>query len=60
METFDRQKLSEWSGLEITVTNIVYDDAFGINTFKREICAALGEEFWEKLVEGIVIPDAAL
>lgn len=41
-------------------TNIVYDETFGINTFKREICAALGEEFWEELIKGITVPDAAL
>ena len=38
-------------------TKIQYDQAFGINTFKREICAELGEEFWEDLVKGIVLPD---
>ena len=27
-------------------TNLEYDESFGINTFKREICGELGEEFW--------------
>lgn len=26
-------------------TKIVYDEKFGITTFKREICAQLGEAF---------------
>ena len=38
-------------------TSIVYDGAFGIHTFQREICSALGEEFWAKLTEGITLPD---
>lgn len=46
--------------IKVGDTNIVYDDAFGINTFRREICTALGEEFWEELVKGITVPDASL
>lgn len=38
-------------------TSIVYDDKFGISTFKREICVALGEAFWNELAEGIELPD---
>ena len=38
-------------------TSIIYSDKFGINTFKREICIALGETFWNELVEGITLPD---
>lgn len=38
-------------------TNIVYCGEFGIMTFKNEICAALGEKFWDELVDGITIPD---
>ena len=38
-------------------TKIQYDQVFDINTFKREICAELGEEFWEKLVKDISLPD---
>jgi len=38
-------------------TSIIYSDKFGINTFKREICVALGEDFWNELVEGIDLPD---
>lgn len=38
-------------------TSIIYSDKFGINTFKREICVALGEVFWNELVEGIELPD---
>jgi len=30
---------------------------FGIAAFQREICAELGEGFWEKLTEGITLPD---
>lgn len=37
-------------------TRIVYEP-FGISTFKREICAALGEDFWNELVEGLTLPD---
>lgn len=29
---------------------------FGFHTFKKEICAELGEEFWKTLTEGIVLP----
>lgn len=29
----------------------------GINTFKREICGELGEEFWNKLTEDLILPD---
>ena len=32
-------------------TKIVYDEKFGIATFKREICAELGETFWNELVK---------
>ncbi len=38
-------------------TSIIYSDKFGINTFKREICVALGEAFWKELVEEIELPD---
>lgn len=38
-------------------TKIVYNEKFGILTFKREICAALGEEFWNELVKDIELPD---
>lgn len=38
-------------------TNITYDEEFGINTFKRYIVQALGEEFWDKLIEGMKLPD---
>lgn len=38
-------------------TKIVYNEEFGINTFKREICEALGEEFWDRLVKDIALPD---
>ena len=37
-------------------TRIVYEP-FGINTFKREICAELGEKFWNELVKDIELPD---
>lgn len=30
---------------------------FGFHTFKKEICAELGEEFWQTLTEGIVLPE---
>lgn len=36
---------------------IVYDDKFGINTFKRKIIDELGEDFWNALAEGMTIPD---
>ena len=38
-------------------TSIIYSEKFGINTFKREICTALGEGFWNELVEGIELPE---
>ena len=38
-------------------TKIVYDEKFGITTFKREICAQLGEAFWNELIENIELPD---
>lgn len=38
-------------------TSIVYSEEFGINTFKREICSALGESFWNELTDGIDLPD---
>ena len=38
-------------------TNLEYDESFGINTFKREICGELGEEFWNKLTEDLILPD---
>ena len=38
-------------------TKIVYDEKFGIATFKREICAELGETFWNELVKNIELPD---
>lgn len=40
-------------------TSIVYSETFGIGTFKREICSALGEAFWNELVDGITLPDIA-
>ena len=40
-------------------TKIDYSEKFGMNTFKREICAELGEEFWEILVKDITLPDIA-
>lgn len=38
-------------------TKINYDEQFGMNTFRREICAALGEAFWETLTDGLTLPD---
>lgn len=38
-------------------THLEYNEAFGMNTFKREICAELGEEFWDKLSENLTLPD---
>ncbi len=38
-------------------TNIKYDEKFGINTFKREICAELGGGFWDRLTDGLSLPD---
>ncbi|MCI9071816.1 MAG: hypothetical protein HFH80_03250 [Lachnospiraceae bacterium] len=34
-----------------------YDEKFGIATFKREICAELGEAFWKDLIKNIGLPD---
>ncbi|WP_300683581.1 hypothetical protein [Acutalibacter sp. 1XD8-36] len=38
-------------------TNIKYNEKFGINTFKREICAELGGGFWDRLTDGLSLPD---
>ena len=38
-------------------TSIVYNEKFGINTFKKEICDTLGESFWTKLISNITLPD---
>ena len=38
-------------------TKIVYDEKLGIATFKREICAELGGNFWSELVKNIELPD---
>lgn len=38
-------------------TKIDYDERFGINNFRIEICAALGDEFWETLTDGLVLPN---
>ena len=38
-------------------TKIVYDEKFGLGIFKREICAELGEAFWNELVKNIELPD---
>lgn len=38
-------------------TGIVYQENFGIGTFRREICAELGEAFWTALVKDIPLPD---
>lgn len=38
-------------------TSIEYSQVFDIHTFKQEICAELGEEFWEKLVKDLSLPD---
>lgn len=38
-------------------TKIEYSEAFDINTFRREICAELGEAFWDELVKDIKLPD---
>lgn len=38
-------------------TKITYDEKFGITTFKREICAELGEAFWDELIKDIALPD---
>ncbi len=37
-------------------TQIVYEP-FGMDTFKREICAALGEAFWDELTADGEVPD---
>lgn len=37
-------------------TTIQYGE-FGFNTFKREICAALGEGFWNELTKDLPLPD---
>ena len=36
-------------------TKIDYDEKFGMNTFKREICNVMGEKFWDALTENNVI-----
>lgn len=36
---------------------IVYDDKFGLSTFKRMIIEELGEKFWNELIEGMTLPD---
>lgn len=36
---------------------INYDEQFGMNTFRREICAVLGEAFWETLTDGLTLPE---
>lgn len=39
-------------------TTINYEElGFGFHTFKKEICAELGEAFWETLTADIVLPD---
>lgn len=38
-------------------TKIAYNEKFGIATFKREICAELGEAFWSELIKNIELPD---
>ena len=38
-------------------TKINYDEKFGMNTFKREICNAMGEKFWDTLTENLDLPD---
>ena len=37
-------------------TKIVYDEKFGIATFKKEICVEFGENFWNELVKNIELP----
>ncbi len=37
-------------------TAVVYGE-FGFHTFQREICAALGEDFWNALTDGLELPD---
>lgn len=38
-------------------TKVSYDEKFGMNTFRREVCLELGEGFWRKLTDGLVLPD---
>lgn len=38
-------------------TKINYDEKFGINNFRIEICAALGDEFWGTLTDGLILPN---
>lgn len=38
-------------------TKIEYDEKFGMNNFRSEICAALGDSFWETLTDGLTLPD---
>ena len=46
-----------WRNETMGDTKINYDEQFGMNTFRREICAALGEAFWETLTDGLILPD---
>lgn len=39
-------------------STINYEElGFGFHTFKKEICAELGEAFWQTLTEGIALPE---
>jgi Predicted acetyltransferase involved in intracellular survival and related acetyltransferases len=38
-------------------TKINYDEKFGMNTFKREICNVMGEKFWDTLTDNLDLPD---
>jgi len=38
-------------------TKINYDEKFGLNNFRCKVCAALGDEFWETLTDGLTLPD---
>lgn len=38
-------------------TSISYSEQFGFHSFKREVCAELGESFWQELTEGLILPD---
>lgn len=38
-------------------TKINYDEKFGLNNFRCEVCSALGDEFWETLTDGLILPD---
>lgn len=38
-------------------TKIDYSEQFGIATFQREICAELGEAFWEEMTKDLTLPD---